>query len=268
MKSKSMLGATLTLFIAAYLVLVPFSASAQSPPSLAGMSGIVTKGNDGCPSGYTYCSNGNEGGSHTATQLGMTTTTYLWTNVATTSNSPWSYQWNMFFENANGGWAVSQTTVEVSSSSCEIGTGYGTSDPYETQYPVSCSSVTQAGDDWEVATTWPQTFLGDLYFYLNGNLLYELSMSQICTGYSGCAIADTYSLYIQSVFVGASTTYPSAVFTSLSGSTSYTGVTPLTSYTYCTGETSNSVYNAFSGSGTSWSQTYLYIGSTAYSNCI
>src|SRR5208283_950591 len=72
-----------------------------------------------------YYSNGNEGVNISGDS---SSSAYIDLSAAITSsgNSPWSYQYNLFWYSTNctNNWCVSQTTVEVSQSSCTIGTGY------------------------------------------------------------------------------------------------------------------------------------------------
>jgi hypothetical protein len=218
-----------------------------------------------CPSSFVFCSNGNMGADvHSYTSNSVT----VHLNSSVTTSGSWSYQYNLFWEDASSIWYVSQTTIEVSSSGCFIGTGYGTQDPYETQNSVTCSTVTSSNDYWEVATSWNQGFLSALTFYLNGNQLYSLTMSQICTGYPSCSINQSYDAYFQSVFVGADGSSPNAVFTSFGGTQSYSGAAQISSYPKCTGEESNAVYLAHSASGGAWTEEDNWSGSSAISNCI
>src|SRR5487761_1036429 len=199
-----------------------------------------------------YYSNGNEGGTVTGHSSNSVTTS-LGSNLGTQNGMTWSYQYNLFWD-ISGTYYVSQTVIEdLQSLGCNVGTGYGMSDPYETQHSINCSSITSSGDNWAVATSWASN--GDLQiltFYLNGAQVYSLSQSQICTGYPSCHITQSTDAYFQSVFVGSGTTSagnnPSATFTSLSGTMSYSGLNPRTGYPACTGEYSNAEYLPFSGS--------------------
>jgi hypothetical protein len=208
-----------------------------------------------------YYSNGNEGVNISGISTSAVTVT-LNQAITSSGNSPWSYQFNLLWYNATciNNWCISQTTIEVSSNSCQIGTGYTTSDPHETQNSVSCSTVTQSGDNWEVITSWNgKGSLTSLQFNLNGNELYSLTQSQICTGYSpNCSINDL-NAYFQSVFVGANNAYPSVTFTSLLGQMTYSGLKSLlpTYYPICTSEYSNSIYSSIQSS----TQPFGYSGS-------
>jgi hypothetical protein len=218
-----------------------------------------------------YYSNFNEGAkivgdsSNVTVSLTQPITTQF--NSTTHQNEHWAYQYNLFWADAAGKYPfMSQTTFGTlpNSNECLIGTGYGPSKEQIKQL-IDCSELTQAGDSWQIVTTWnSQNLLSGLSVYVNRILVYSITMATICKGIPNCSVSKAYGAYVQGVFVGPCSSCHfgppsrSVTFTSLSGSMSYSGVSPLAWYPACTEEFSNAMYAAFTGSGNTFSQYFTY----------
>ena len=192
-------------------------------------------------------------------QLNSTTHQYEW----------WSYQYNLFWSNSSSSGKypfMSQTTFDDNSGVCKIGTGYGTHTE-QIQQPIDCPELTQAGDSWRIVTTWDsQNLLSGLSVYVDGIQRYSITMATICKGILDCSVSKGDGAYFQSVFVGRCSKcggHQSVMFTSLSGSMSYSGISPMTHYPACTSEFSNAMYAAFTGSGNTFSQYFTYTSVTS-----
>ena len=223
-----------------------------------------------------YYSNFNEGakivGDSNSVTVSLTQPLTTQFNSTTHENEHWAYQYNFFWSNSSSSGKypfMSQTTFGTlfppyPSSECLIATGYGPSKE-QIKHFIDCSELTQAGDSWQIVTTWnSQNLLSGLSVYVNGNLTYSITMATICKGIPNCSVSKTYGAYFQSVFVGRcsscgkSPPAKSVTFTSLSGTMNYTGVSPMTRYPKCTSEFSNAMYTAFTGSGNTFSQSFTY----------
>ena len=217
-----------------------------------------------------YYSNFNEGakivGDSNNVTVSLTQPLTTQFNSTTHQNEYWSYQYNLFWGDGSGKYPfMSQTTFGTlrNSGMCLIGTGYGP-DIEQIKQRIDCSELTQAGDSWQIVTIWnSQNLLSALSVYVNGILIYSITMATICKGISNCSVSKAYGAYSQSVFVGACGSCGSVTFTSLSGSMSYSGVSPMTWYPICTEEFSNAMYAAFTGSGNTFSQYFTYTSVTS-----
>jgi len=227
-----------------------------------------------------YYSNFNEGakivGDSNSVTVSLTQPLTTQFNSTIDQNEHWAYQYNFFWSNGTTGKYpfMSQTTIGTlfpphPSSECLIATGYGPSKE-QIKHFIDCSELTQAGDSWRIVTTWnSQNSLSTLSVYVNGNLIYSITMATICNGISDCSVSKTYGAYFQSVFVGPCSLCGknppsrSVTFTSLSGSMNYSGVSPMTHYPACTEEFSNAMYAAFTGTGNTFSQYFTYTSLTS-----
>jgi len=227
-----------------------------------------------------YYANFNEGarivGDSNGVTVSLTQPITTQFNSTTHQDEHWAYQYNFFWSNGTAGKYpfMSQTTIGTlfppfPSSECLIATGYGPSKE-QIKHFIDCSELTQAGDSWRIVTTWnSQNLLSTLSVYVNGNLIYSITMATICNGISNCSVSKAYGAYFQSVFVGPCSSCGknppsrSVTFTSLSGSMSYSGVSPMTHYPACTEEFSNAMYAAFTGSGNTFSQYFTYTSVTS-----
>jgi len=218
-----------------------------------------------------YYSNFNEGarivGDSNSVTVSLTQPLTTQFNSTTHQNEHWSYQYNFFWDDGSGKYPfMSQTTFGTlpNSDMCLIGTGYGPGKE-QIKQQIDCSQLTQTGDSWQIVTTWnSQNLLSTLSVYVDGNLIYSITMATICNGIANCSVSKAYGAYFQGVFVGACSSCHSGppskkvMFTSLSGSMSYSGVSPLIHYPVGTEEVSNAIYAAFTGSGDNFSQYFTY----------
>lgn len=181
----------------------------------------------------------------------------------TPNNGNFSYQWNIVFPKDSNFMIQAVIEFDTVSNSCYAHAQSSTGSPGTSTYSFSCSSLTAPGDDFEWVVSTTSSDFNTIEFELNGVVEKTWTSSNVFGCTAPCiSMTDVYG---QSVWAGAESGPLSETYANMysgAGDMDYTGVHNFncgsaSCVIVVTVEYSNAQYTNLSGSGSTWSQTYL-----------